>query len=272
MLELFSGLQILSAALLDLGIALQVARSVLPSKTCAGQQRTTLALLALGLIGTLFTSALVLRGEDSTALSSTLWPLLLQTHSGAMLLLAAGAGLLATARSRPLGLLASVLLLLSRAASGHAADSGLWTPAVALHALHLLMISLWVGSVLQAALQSLTPQTLPAQQLHRLSQQASVACVGVLLSGLLNLERIQSQASLWPWQAYDGWLSAKLVAISTVCVVAAYNRWYMLPGLLQGSLACSRRFILLLRIEALLLMVTVVLAAQLGATMPGATS
>ena len=48
----------------------------------------------------------------------------------------------------------------------------------------------------------------------------------------------------------------------------AYNRGFTLPGVLLGQRRSIQRFVQLLQAEALVLIVTIFLAAKLGATMP----
>jgi putative copper resistance protein D len=134
--------------------------------------------------------------------------------------------------------------------------------------LHLLAISLWAGSVIVFALRASHNGTLSSDQAQRLSQLSTIALCAILISGLLNFARISQVNAVSAWSPYSAWFYAKLACIVIAVALGAYNRWVTMPGVLLGQRRSIQRFVQILQAEALVLIVTIFLAAKLGATMP----
>lgn len=221
------------------------------------------------------------------------WSVLSATHYGIAWLVGAGAllvlGLSLAARGAAacvLRLLALAALLYSRSAVSHAAAGGDFTWAVALDWLHLLLVSVWVGEVLVAGLAAL--RTLPldpqsrlecAAYVRALSASATLALAGIAASGAIAAWRALGAIENAVGNPYATTLLVKLALVLCAAALGGLNRFIVMPALLlqlrqagPAQQAASRRFALVLRIEAAFLVAALVAAAFLGATSPPAAS
>lgn len=196
------------------------------------------------------------------------------THYGLGWMLGSAALLVAAtaARRRWPALLgcAIAVFMFSRAMLGHAAADGdlSWTMLVDL--LHLACASAWTGLVLVAAWMLLSAKdsvAAPASFFPALSRAATVALSGVVLSGILNAWRHLSGAPFTFASPYTMLLAAKVAMVACAAALGAWNRFFVMPALGSG-LAGRWRFSVILRWEALILTVVLVLAAMLSASPP----
>ncbi|RMD78972.1 MAG: hypothetical protein D6809_04695 [Gammaproteobacteria bacterium] len=251
-----------------------------PRDEGGGRARRLLAAAAAGLLLAaplaLLGRAAMLAGRPPGEALPLLGTVLLQTRYGlwwglrlgALALLAL---LLATGRARGGLLWAPVALVLwARAATGHAADAGELSLAVALQAAHALAAGLWAGGVLAGPL-LLGPGTPP---LHRarlaaaLSRLAGWALAAVLLSGAAQaLLRLPGPQALWS-TAYGVVLAWKLLAVAAMAVLGAYNRFRQLPGLLARGGQGAGPFLGVLQVEGWWALAALLAAAWLGHTPP----
>lgn len=181
-----------------------------------------------------------------------------------------------------LNLLPLVIVLYTRSMVSHAAADGDLSVAVIIDWLHLCLMAVWVGAVVIAAFATLTPG-LPTEAADRLamagyvdslSSCATFALVGIVATGLFsgwhNLGTIDSLTS----HAYGNLLLLKLALVSFAVLLGGCNRFIVMPtlltGLREGGEAADplRRFSLILRIEAGVLLAVLVAAAVLSATSP----
>jgi copper resistance protein D len=148
-----------------------------------------------------------------------------------------------TTWSTGIRLLAAVAIALTRSLSGHAADWGDVTLAVLMDWLHLLAISVWIGGllvigfVLRAALTPTSNQDAAlgfALIARRFSILATVSVVGLLTTGLLH-PRLQLMSFSTLFRIPYGWtLLTKLSLVLLMLLLAALNRYYLLPRLGRG--------------------------------------
>lgn len=226
-----------------------------------------IALLWVSLLAALLGGTLAV-ADERLSMAQNLWLLLSATHSGHMLLLA-GFALLLILPAAPAAWhrVGAALLLYARAYTGHAADFPPFAPQVIAHAVHLAAAGAWAGSVLYAAVSRSPPVPAMAQ---RLSGIATLALAVLAASGALNLERMQQgYAILAAWSAYGLWLALKLALAGAAAVLGLYNRQIYLPGVRAGHPAAAKAFHRVLRIEAVLLLLTLAVAARLACTFPG---
>ncbi len=144
-------------------------------------------------------------------------------------------------------LLGAAAIALIRSLSGHAADWGDVTLPVLIDWLHLLAVSIWLGSllifgfVLLAALLQVGNEDAArgfASIAWRFSRMAAFCVVGVLTTGLFHPRlRLMSFSTLFS-TPYGWTLVAKLSLVVLVLMLAALTRYYFLPLLDHRS--CRR--------------------------------
>jgi len=241
-------------------------------------------LLVLGAAGFLLALIAGLSGAQSSAEMRGAMPDVLATMPGrdAEILLAvaiatllvsiAGVGLWRFARPTVASALSALCWLAAiavRAASGHAAEDGPVSLAVAWQAVHLLAISAWSGAVIVTA--GLIPCLREPQQvrglLARLSRMATVALAAVLVSGAVKSYKVLEPAPhLWPLEPWTRILVIKLAAVAVALVCAVRSR-----GLLrkpEWGMAEHRRSRINLTAESAAMLVILSLSALLGGTAP----
>ncbi len=173
---------------------------------------------------------------------------------------------------------ALAVFAVSRALVSHAVMEGDLSWSVAIESLHLLLISAWVGMVLVAGWIVLTrPMGAMAADLDScrhyariLSRSAMLAVAGIVLSGVFNAWRAMSEVGQLVTTSWGGVLSVKLILVGIAIALGAINRWHLVPALLDGpdQDKARLRFVLNLRIEGALLILTVIAAALLSAGSP----
>ncbi|MFJ1260519.1 copper resistance D family protein [Cupriavidus sp. CuC1] len=245
--------------------------------------RGCLTILACAFLAYLPASALALTEAPAGELLPSVWLVLRHTHNGAMWLLGAGALIVAgivssrasvgPARSWLRGALAASLLIFlgARAGTGHAAEAGTFSLAVLVHAVHIAAGCAWTGCVMVSQailLRRSDGDTLwHTAFLQRLSQVAALALTVVVVSGLLNVWRILGEQQT-SFGAYEQRLAVKLSVVGLAAALGAWNRWIALPRLMRGDPSARKPFVRSLCAEAILLVLVILLAAGLGATMP----
>ncbi len=176
--------------------------------------------------------------------------------------------------------------MLTRAATSHAAESGLFSLAVTMEWLHVASFSCWVGIVIVAAFIALPQAKLsPIPEYHctrhflvALSSTATVALVGVGVSGIYNaihgLRNLTDFASTSWGQA----LSVKLCLIGVAIVLGGFNRFAGFPAVINAvpgerSLDASmQRLKNVLYVESILLLGAIIVAAILAGEVAPALS
>lgn len=156
-----------------------------------------------------------------------------------------------------------------RADSGHAAENGPWTAAVAWQLVHLLAISVWSGCVLVVAwlLRSIAEPQRTRAFLASLSRAATVALGGVLLSGAVKAYlSLAPAAHLLPLEPWTCILTAKLAAVGIALACALKNRSLLRVRIWGEGERHSCR--INLGIESVAMLVILLLSAMLGGTAP----
>jgi putative copper export protein len=90
--------------------------------------------------------------------------------------------------------------------------------------------------------------------------------IAVAVSGVVNAWRMLGDAGVSLGEPYTALLVAKLACVGLAVCLGAYNRWRVMPVLTEKGAA--GRFAAVLLIEGGVLLVAMLLAAKLGATMP----
>ncbi|UUZ54127.1 CopD family protein [Massilia sp. H-1] len=165
----------------------------------------------------------------------------------------------------------------------HASANGDLNAAVAADWIHLCLISVWVGEVVIAGLFVLGRRGAAhapdredmARYVENLSSSATFALVGIFATGIFSAwHNVGSVAGL-SGNPYGVTLLAKLAMVTIAVLLGGFNRFVVMPPLLAGlrrAGACDtsslRRFTLVLRIEAVVLLGVLVAAAILSSTSP----
>jgi putative copper resistance protein D len=175
------------------------------------------------------------------------------------------------------------VFLYSRSIVSHAGAGGDVSWAVAADWLHLILISLWVGEVFVAGLITLRQAAGRHQEdrLHRaryieaLSNSATVALVGILVTGLVSVWRGLGSLENATGNPYATALLIKVALVATAVMLGGVNRFFVMPTLLaqlrgpaNPAANAERRFASVLQIEAFVLFAALVLAAVLSSTSP----
>lgn len=180
-------------------------------------------------------------------------------------------------------LLALGVFLYSRSIVSHAGAGGDLSWAVAADWLHLILISLWVGEVLIAGLLTLRHPagSIAEERLERaryiqaLSNSATIALVGILVTGLVSAWRGLGSLENATGNPYATTLLIKLALVASAAMLGGVNRLLVMPPLLDAlrstagtSTATERRFALVLQIEGVVLVAALIVAAVLSSTSP----
>ncbi|KQV36866.1 copper resistance D family protein [Massilia sp. Root335] len=228
-----------------------------------------------------------------TQAGSAVWTMLSATHLGlaccvgmAGLAVAMAGALLRDGRSRLAVLLTPAALAVfwyTRSMVSHAASDGDFSVRLLADWVHLGLISLWVGEVAVAGAIILrapgnmasTDRRARAAYVVSLSNSATFALTGIFATGVYAVWR-----SIGGWadlvgNPYGNTLVAKVLVVGLAAALGGFNRFFvMAPWLAHESAGRAvpgvlpARFKRVLRIEALLLLAAVVLAAWLASTSP----
>lgn len=253
----------------------------------------TVALLSNALL--LWLEAAAIAEVPVAAAGAATWSMLTATHYGlawgvgmaalvSAIILAAVSG--AATRGRLpsiLGLVALAVFFYSRSMVSHAADEGDVSLRLLVDWVHLSLISLWVGEVFVAATLVLPgPKQTPAADrpvranyVAALSTSATVALVGIFATGLFSAWRSLGGVANLIGNPYGETLLIKLALVGFAAALGAFNRFIVMPPLLAwqrdaglASDASTRKFVLVLHIEAAVLFGVLILAAILSSTSP----
>ncbi|MBV8501590.1 MAG: CopD family protein [Paucibacter sp.] len=260
----------------------------------AAQARQTGFLLGLiGLGASLWFEAAAMSESPLFAAGAALGALLAHTHYGHAALVGlfawlAAAGFLRVSHvgARKLvlfvaGLSGVCVFVVTRSAVSHAASQGDLTVDVAVDAIHLALVCLWVGVVIAGARLMIPSEALPAADrsdvwrwVSKMSSTATVAIAGILASGLFKIWRGWMDAgSLGTYidSAYGHALVVKLALVAVAATLGGLNRFVGLPRLQAQDQGGGHRWLLLvLRAEACTLLLVLVAAAVLSSSeLPG---
>jgi copper resistance protein D len=219
------------------------------------------------------------------------WTMLTATHVGLAWMIgmtALLATLVASVLRKPpaqLCLLGLAVFLYTRGMTSHAATEGDFSVAMLANWIHLMFICIWVGEVLIAGLFTLgkplgtgeADLTEAARYIEALSTTATVALAGIVVTGVYSAWRNLGSPSAIIDSPYGTALLIKLAIVGLAVALGGFNRFIVMPGLLESlrketSPADSgiARFTLILRIEAVVLLGVLAVAAVLSATSPPA--
>ncbi|HEX7640942.1 MAG TPA: CopD family protein [Burkholderiaceae bacterium] len=276
-------LQSCFAALTDIALAICAGgllwRRFFVKELLAGALSIGLIAMAAGLIGGLWAEAAAMSGAEGVAVWQAVPLMLTQTAYGHAALLGASAWslfLLAFLVRRrfaawPIGAwCALALVCAARAASGHANDAGWGGYAIWVHALHIAAGCVWVGTVILAAGKALSWRSWAVPErvefAEHISRAATLALVTVAASGAVNTWRMLGEAGISLRDDYTALLAAKLACVGLAMCMGGYNRWRVMPVLMEKGAA--KRFATVLLMEGAVLLGAMLLAAKLGSAMP----
>jgi len=180
----------------------------------------------------------------------------------------------------PIGVLGLATFMLTRSVVSHAGIDGDFTLKVGVDWLHLVLVCLWVGMVFIGAFIALRqrPHTQgdaadSAAWVASLSEAATVALVGIVLTGALKVWWATPSVAQLVASSYGGVLLVKVLLVGAAMGLGGVNRFFVMPpllGRLQGTAPrepnLQRRFVRVLRMEALVLLLVFAVAAILSGT------
>lgn len=175
------------------------------------------------------------------------------------------------------------VFLYSRSMVSHAGAAGAVTWAVAADWIHLVLISVWVGEVLVAGFLTLSQArganaqdgAQRARYTQLLSNSATIALAGIVVTGIISAWRGLGSLDNATGNPYATVLMLKLALVAIAAALGGLNRFFVMPRLLADLRAQrapfgqqERKFVFILRIESLVLVAALVLAAVLGSISP----
>lgn len=270
------------------GMWLHGRRSAWAVRTAHQLRRVTLAAFApaaAAYLALLWLEAAFLAEVPLAQAGPAVHSLLTATHYGfawkaGSLALAVAAALAIANGALALRLLALAVFLYSRSMVSHAGAAADFGWAIAADWLHFVLAGVWVGAVIVAGFVALpraaagTAADAPdrAHYVRALSMSATIALAGIVATGLANAWNGLGSLANASGNPYANALLAKLVLVLAAAALGGFNRFRVMPALLQpasaGDDAAARRFVLVLRIESVLLFAALVLAAILSSTPP----
>lgn len=261
-------------------------------------RRARLGVIAVALVGMgvllLFVSASMAEVPVSAA-GEALRSMLTESHFGLAWSIGTGALLAAAAfslvpvlgpRTRTgalLSLSALAVFLYSRSMVSHASASGDFNAAMVVDWIHLCLISVWVGEVFVAGLLTLggkgaehsADRKDTARYIEKLSSSATLSLGGIFATGVFSAWHNLGSVADFSGSQYGSNLVVKLAMVAFAILLGGFNRFIVMPSLLDGlrcggerDLPSLRRFTLVLRIEAVVLLGILVAAAVLSSTSP----
>lgn len=250
-----------------------------------------LAMAMLASVAVLWLEAAAMAEVPVADAAGAAWSMLTATHLG--LAWTAGAAALVLSACalamRPQGkhgqrwtglnLLGLAAFLYTRSMVSHASANGDFGVPMMADWVHLVLISLWVGEVFIAGL--LTLAAPPGERLDdrtdcmgyidALSRSATWALAGIFATGLVSAWfNVGSPAAL-TGNPYGATLLVKLTLVVLAVLLGGFNRFCVMPSLataLPGNGPALRRFTAVLRVEAVVLLGVLILAAILSSTAP----
>ena len=179
---------------------------------------------------------------------------------------------------------ALTLYAICRVAVSHAYESGLISMAVLVEWLHLVLMSTWVGLVLTAGwivlggLHTTKAAKIDTKMyLSSLSSWATFALVGILATGTYNAFRVLTAPHDLVATQYGWTLTAKLGLVVVAILLGGWNRFYGFPKAYAQSEKTKNGnsslipAMLVLRIESVVLLGVLAIAAVLTASAPPAS-
>jgi len=188
---------------------------------------------------------------------------------GGLLLLLLGVAL-AAPRWRGLGTLAglagAVLVWLAYTQVGHTTTEP--GPAPALLLLHLAAVAFWSAAlvVLYRMLGLPAWAAFSVDTLERFGRLASLMLPALIAAGAGLLWTLLPGWAALLESAYGQWLTVKLALLGLLLLLAALNRWHLVPALRRGDPRARRRLRASILSEALLVGLILLLTARLTAT------
>lgn len=221
--------------------------------------------------------------------------MLTSTHLGLAWKIGAGAlllGIAAMALATPGGranlqasvaLAASAGFLYTRSMVSHASAFGDLSLLMLVDWIHLILICVWVGQVVVSGLVVLPalPGGLPedrndcARYIASLSTSATLALVGIVVTGLFNAWFNLGTPSALAGHPYGITLLIKMTLVMGAVLLGGTNRFVVMPVLIASlrssdaaAATAMSRFTSILRIEAVMLVAVLFMAAILSSTAP----
>jgi len=178
--------------------------------------------------------------------------------------------------------LAGAVIAIAISCTTHAGSEGIWTFDNMVNSLHILAACFWGGTVIayiivMRPLFRRSHEMRPAIAISavRFSTLAGGALAIVVVTGLINAwHRLDSWQILWT-TGYGWTLSAKLALVALMAGIGAVNRFLIVPGIESPAVAVSavgtdstRRFLRVLRVDSLVFLLIMFLAAALSMQSP----
>lgn len=156
--------------------------------------------------------------------------------------------LLKTSAAKYLALAGALLVAVSYTFVGHSLGEPRWGLAFLLTC-HLIAAAFWVGSL--APLRTATHHQGAAELLHRFGRIAMVTVAVLGIAGLAFAGLMTGSFSALVTTAYGRTLLVKLMVVSGLMLLAARNKWRLVPDFATGTPDASRRLRRSIGVEAM---------------------
>jgi copper transport protein len=186
--------------------------------------------IGAAILGIYLQGGVLLDATDATPWDIELWRVgFFSTRGTALCLAIVGLALCIARRYRLLALLGCVTVIVSFTLSGHAATASPHWIAIPTLLLHVTIVAFWLGSLmpLLAALRRMPAET--RMVFARFTDAALVLVPQLLLAGIILAVLQVQRADAFFASSYGLILSVKLALVGLLLVLAACNRWVLMP-------------------------------------------
>jgi putative copper resistance protein D len=241
-----------AAALIGAGGALFLA--IFPDLNARERQQVAKITAGIAVLGAMLTAAAVpvqAASLSGAGLSGMFEPMFLNMLLGSpvgtsVLVRLLGLGLVAVVILRRtaaywVGALGAVLTVVSFAITGHTASFEPRLLGGVLVAVHLLAVAYWIGALWPLVLVSGAPDTARAARILERFGTLAMGFVGALVvaGGLLAWRFLGGVSALWQTQ-YGNMFSIKLTVFAVLLILAALNRFRLVPQIAAGAPGAGR--------------------------------
>jgi copper transport protein len=265
------------AVLLAVGSALLLLLLTLPDAAANTARRhgrfaAIVALLAF-LVAVVFGGADIIAGDSRALLSAAAWRAGWQSTLGTSALLGVAGAALAIWAFRVAAAWAlwasAALLVASFLVTGHAATAApVWLMATNV-ALHLAGAGFWFAAFAPLIATTRAGSALDAARVMEQFSSRALWLVGLLLASGVVVAWVQVRAlENFMTTDYGRQLLVKLALVAVLAAIAAYNKFKLTPALARGDANSSNQMARSIRIETVLMVLVVALAASLTLPTP----
>jgi copper transport protein len=219
-------------------------------------------------VGVYVHGGVLLDAAEASPWDPEIWAVGLQSTRGSALIVTAVGLFLCLARRKAIATMGVALVIASFALSGHAATASPRWIAIPTLLFHIGAVAFWMGSMVPLLNALHETQSAKTAIFRHFSDLALVVVPQLILAGgILAVLQIQKPEALFA-SAYGLMLSLKLSLVALLLVVAACNRWILLPEMAENVAGHAARFRRAIQAELVLGVSVLCATAFLAQTVP----